>query len=183
MYECTAKWSLLSGRKMFSQLHTWRKPGGRQRQKWKPVITQQHKNISYNRTGWGKLKVGCERSLGISIHGGWGGGGAWAEQTKGRLTSETFFFSFKRFDTATANHCFSPPTPSACNHLGRGRAVGGTVLQVLWVFFKVKLPEWKHSIEERTEHNVMEEAQNIRRILQIPRTRTWWFSAVCISGN
>lgn len=73
MYECTAKWSLLSRHKMFSQLHARRKPGGRQRQKWKTVITQQHRNISYNRTGWGKLKVGCERSLGISTHGGGGG--------------------------------------------------------------------------------------------------------------
>lgn len=50
-----------------------------------------------------------------------GGGMSWTDQRK--INKWNLFFH--RFDTATPDHCFSPPTPSACNHLGRGH--------VLWV--------------------------------------------------
>lgn len=91
-----------------------------------------------------------------------GGGLSWTDQ--GKINKWNLFFY--RFDTATPDHCFSPPTPSACNHLGRGH--------VLWVvqsymfsgfFFKVKLTEWKYSLEGGTEHSVMKEAQNVWCIL------------------
>lgn len=96
-----------------------------------------------------------------------GGGMSWTE--RGKINKWNPFFH--RFDTATPDHRFSPPTPSACNHLGRGHVPWVVqVLLVLWVFlsflffflyFKSNWQNGKELSEGRTEHRALNEAQNI----------------------
>lgn len=109
---------------------------------------RQHRNTSYNRTVWGKLKVGCERSLAMSTQEG-----AWAVQTKERLTSETYFSTdLTQWPQTTAS---LHPLPQLVAIQGEDMWVW--VVKVLqYLYFPLKL-HWQNenTFKGRTDQSVL----------------------------
>ena len=132
-----------------------------------------------------------------------GGGMSWTE--RGKINKWNPFFH--RFDTATPDHRFSPPTPSACNHLGRGHVPWVVhVLLVLWVFFFFYKSFFFKFISRITQTDKMEKYSarkersamlfmRIKTLRCAPRAATarvgkhsviFWgvfFSAACVRGR